>query len=88
MKVKLYNYRFILFDGDINDLYNAINSSEYSYNEDIPLTFYYSPPITKELEIHVLKHLHLLYRKALAKYPTTFEQNKNLYKLKKICLLI
>jgi len=75
--------RFILFDGDINDLYNAINSSENIYNEDTPLTFYYIPPITKELEIHVLKHLHLLCRKALAKYPTTFEQDQNLYKTKK-----
>ena len=75
--------RFILFDGDINDLYNAINSSENIYNEDTPLTFYYIPPITKELEIHVLKHLHLLCRKALAKYPTTFEQDQNLYKIKK-----
>jgi len=75
--------RFILFDGDINDLYSAINSSENIYNEDVPLTFYYIPPITKELEIQVLKHLHLLCRKALAKYPTNFEQDQNLYKTKK-----
>jgi len=75
--------RFILFDGDINDLYNAINSSENIYNEDVPLSFYYIPPITKELEIQVLKHLHLLFRKALAKYPTTFEQDQNLYQTKK-----
>ena len=75
--------RFILFEGDINDLYNAINSSENIYNEDAPLTFYYIPPINKELEIHVLKHLHLLCRKALAKYPTTFEQDQNIYKTKK-----
>jgi len=75
--------RFILFDGDINDLYNAINSSENIYNEDVPLTFYYIPPITKELEIQVLKHLRLLCRKALAKYPTTFEQDQNLYQTKK-----
>ena len=75
--------RFILFDGDINDLYNAINSSENIYNEEAPLTFYYIPPITKELEIHVLKHLHLLCRKALAKYPTSFEQDQNIYKTKK-----
>ena len=75
--------RFILFDGDINDLYNAINSSDNIYNEDVPLTFYYIPPITKELEIQVLKHLHLLCRKALSKYPTTFEQDQNLYQTKK-----
>ena len=75
--------RFILFEGDINDLYNAINTGESIYNEETPLTFYYIPPITKELEIQVLKHLHLLCRKALAKYPTTFEQDQNLYKTKK-----
>ena len=75
--------RFILFDGDINDLYNAINSSENIYNEDVPLTFYYIPPLTKDLEIKVLKHLHFLCRKALANYPTTFEQDQNLYKTKK-----
>ena len=75
--------RFILFNGDINDLYNAINSSENIYSEDVPLTFYYIPPINKELEIQVLKHLHLLCRKSLAKYPTTFEQDQNLYKSKK-----
>ena len=57
--------RFILFDGDFNDLYNAINTGENIYNEETPLTFYYIPPITKELEILVLKHLHLLCRKVL-----------------------
>ena len=75
--------RFILFDGDINDLYNAINNNENIYNEEIPLTFYYIPAINKDLEKQVLKHLHLLCRKALAKYPTTFDQDQNLYKTKK-----
>ena len=75
--------RFILFDGDMNDLYNAINTSENIYNEDIPLTFYYIPAINKELEIQVLKHLHLLCRKSLIKYPTTFEQDQTFYKNKK-----
>jgi histone-lysine N-methyltransferase SETD3 len=75
--------RFILFDGDMNDLYNAINTSENIYSEDIPLTFYYIPAINKELEIQVLKHLHLLCRKSLAKYPSTFEQDQNFYKTKK-----
>ena len=75
--------RFILFNGDINDLYNAINTNENIYNEDIPLTFYYIPAINKELEIQVLKHLHLLCRKSLIKYPTTFEQDQLFYKNKK-----
>ena len=75
--------RFILFDGDINELYNAINSSENIYNEEVPLTFYYIQPISKELEIKVLKHLSLLCQKALGKYPTTFEEDQNLLKTKK-----
>ena len=75
--------RFILFDGDINELYNAINSSENVYNEEVPLTFYYIEPISKELEIKVLKHLSLLCRRALGKYPTTFEEDQNLLKSKK-----
>ena len=74
--------RFILFDGDINDLYNAINTSENIY-EDSTSTFYYIPPISKELEINVLKHFRLLCKKELVKYPTTFEQDENLYKTKK-----
>ena len=75
--------RFILFEGDINELYNAINSSENIYNEEVPLTFYYIQPISKELEIKVLKHLSLLCRRALGKYPTTFEEDQNLLKTKK-----
>ena len=75
--------RFILFDGDINDLYNAINSSENYYNEEVVLSFYYIQPITKELEIKVLKHLSLLCRKALSKYPTSFEEDQNMLKNKK-----
>ena len=75
--------RFILFEGDINELYNAISSSENIYNEEVPLTFYYIQPISKELEIKVLKHLSLLCRRALGKYPTTFEEDLNLIKTKK-----
>ena len=75
--------RFILFEGDIDELYNAISSSDNIYNEEVPLTFYYIQPITKELEIKVLKHLSLLCRRALGKYPTTFEEDLNLIKTKK-----
>ena len=75
--------RFILFEGDINELYNAISTSDNIYNEEVPLTFYYIQPITKELEIKVLKHLGLLCRRALGKYPTTFEEDLNLIKSKK-----
>ena len=75
--------RFILFEGDINELYNAISTSDNIYNEEVPLTFYYIQPITKELEIKVLKHLGLLCRRALGKYPTTFEEDLNFIKSKK-----
>ena len=75
--------RFILFEGDIDELYNAISTSDNIYNEEVPLTFYYIQPITKELEIKVLKHLSLLCRRALGKYPTTFEEDLNLIKTKK-----
>ena len=69
--------RFILFDGDINDLYNIINSN--SNENNIEINIFYIPAINKDLEIKVLKHLHLLCRKSLAKYPTTFEQDQNIY---------
>ena len=76
--------RFILFDDDINQLYSVINSNIGNiYSEEIPLSFYYIPPINKELEIKVLKHLHLLCRNALVKYPTTFEQDQDMYNTKK-----
>ena len=52
--------RFILFEGDLNELYKAINTSDNIYNEETSLTFYYIQPISKELEIKVLKHLNLL----------------------------
>ena len=68
--------RFMLFDGDINILYNAMITNENLSYDDISLTFYYISPISKELEIKVLKHLHLLCVKALRNYPTTFEEDK------------
>jgi peroxiredoxin family protein len=66
----------MLFDGDINILYNAMITNENLSYDDISLTFYYISPISKELEIKVLKHLHLLCVKALRNYPTTFEEDK------------
>ena len=68
--------RFMLFDGDINILYNAMITNENLSYDDISLTFYYISPISKELEIKVLKHFHLLCIKALRNYPTTFEEDK------------
>ena len=73
--------RFCLFDGDINILYNEINKN-INYKEELSLIFYYIPPIDKNLEIKVLKHLNYLCRKALAKYPTTFEEDQKIYKNK------
>ena len=65
--------RFILYDGDMNKLFNIINSNE----NEIEINIFYIPAISKELEIKVLKHLHSLCKKALGKYPTTFEQDQN-----------
>jgi len=74
--------RFILFDGDINDLYKAINNS-VNFNKEQSLLFYYIPPFSKDSEILVLKHLRLLCRKALDKYPTTFEEDQYIYQKEK-----
>jgi hypothetical protein len=71
----------MLFDGDINILFNAMTSNDNLIYEDISLTFYYISPISKELEIKVLKHFHLLCVKSLRNYPTTFEEDK--FNLKK-----
>ena len=73
--------RFMLFEGDINILYNAMISNECLNYDDNNLTFYYISPISKELEIKVLKHFHLLCVKSLRNYPTTFEEDK--FNLKK-----
>ena len=74
--------RFILFDGDVNDLYKAINNS-VNYNKENSLLFYYIPAFSKDSEILVLKHFHLLCRKALEKYPTTFEEDEYIYQNEK-----
>ena len=41
--------------------------------------FYYIPPFSQEAEILVLKHLHLLCRKALEKYPTSFDEDQYIF---------
>lgn len=96
--VELLSYlRFILFDGDINVLYNYMsnnnNNENYDY-EDITFSFYYIYPISKELEIEVLNHLLLLLKNALNNYPTTDDEDKQMLKKKNIsfnyrnCLLL
>ena len=67
--------RFILYDGDIEKLYDEININK----NDTELNVFYIPPINKDLEIKVLKHLHSLCKKSLGKYPTTFEQDQNTF---------
>ena len=69
--------RFILYEGDINKLFNIINSNE----NEMEINIFYIPAINKELEIKVLKHLHSLCKKALDRYPTTFDQDKMLAKI-------
>ena len=68
--------RFMLFEGDINILYNAMIGNENLKYDEVNLTFYYISPISKELEIKVLKHLCLLCLKALRNYPTSFDEDK------------
>ena len=75
--------RFLLFDGDVNVLYKAMTSNDNLIYDDISLTFYYISPISKELEIKVLKHLLLLCKKALNNYPTTYEEDEFIIKNKK-----
>ena len=74
--------RFILFDGDINELYKII-SQNTNYNNEQSFLFAYIPPYDKDLEILVLKHLHLLCRKSLNKYPSSFEEDQYIYKNEK-----
>ena len=69
--------RFILYDGDINNLFNVINSN--SNENEMEVNIFYIPAINKQLEIRVLKHLHSLCKKSLAKYPTTFDQDQYIY---------
>ena len=76
-----------MFDGNINDLkkiilYNENNifkeKSFLSFDNN-NLGFGYIPPINKEIEINVLKKLKVLLIQALNQYPTTLEQDKQIY---------
>ena len=76
--------RFLIYDGDINLLYQAMNTTnieEMCSNE--PVSFYYIEPFSKELEIKVLKHFNWILREALRRYPTSIEEDKMLLKNKK-----
>ena len=78
--------RFILYDGDINTLLNSfLVDKDMSYSDsDIYKGIYSSiSPITKELEIQVLKYFNYLCKDALKKYPTSWEEDKMLLKSKK-----
>ena len=87
--------RFLIFEGDFNVLMNAMNNKdEENMNDTSPVSFYYIEPISKELEIKVLKHLNSILREALRRYPTSLEEDKKLLKNKNIsfnqrnCLLL
>ena len=75
-------FRFILYDGNIDELYKII-SQNTNYNNEQSFLFTYIPPFDKNLEILVLKHLHLLCRKSLSKYPTSFEEDQYIYQNEK-----
>ena len=78
--------RLILFDDDINILINSFWTSkeQTGYDSNMYNTFYNSvAPISKELEIKVLKHFHFLLKDALKQYPTTLEEDRMILKKKK-----
>ena len=75
--------RFILFDDELYLLYNSISSNEDINTEEINTVYYYVKPIDIKLEIKVLKYFRSLCRKALGKYPTTFEEDENKFKNEK-----
>ena len=72
--------RFILFDDELYLLYNSISSNEDINTEEINTVYYYVKPIDIKLEIKVLKYFRSLCRKALGKYPTTFEEDENKFR--------
>lgn len=79
--------RFLIFEGDFNVLMNAMNNKdEENMNDTSPVSFYYIEPISKELEIKVLKHLNSILREALRRYPTSLEVDKKMLKNKNISL--
>lgn len=76
--------RFLLFDEeDIDLLYNAMSSQQNYLYDGEPLSFYYIAPITKALEIKVLKQFLFFLREALGKYPTSLEEDKHVLKTEK-----
>ena len=75
--------RFMLFDGEVDELYHAISEAEQNVNEDYSINFYYLPPLSIELEINMLKYFSYLCREALSQYPSTIEEDKALLKSKK-----
>jgi len=75
--------RFILFDDELYLLYNSISSKEDINTDEINTVYYYIKPIDIKLEIKVLKYFRSLCRKALGKYPTTFEEDENKFRNEK-----
>ena len=76
--------RFMLFDGEIEDLYQAISDQEQNVvNEDYSINYYYLPPLTIDLEIKMLKYFSYLCKEALSLYPSTIEEDKTFLKTKK-----
>ena len=79
--LELISYlRFLLYDGNFNDLFKKIFSNKNPLNEEYSLNYYFFYYINKENEIKVLTHLKFLCEQALGKYPTTILQDQKLYK--------
>ena len=81
--------RFCMFDGDINELIKIFFNNGNKLNDTFLFSFEiennnfglgYIPPINKENEINVLTKLKILLVQALNQYPTTLEQDMNVYK--------
>ena len=77
--------RFILFNGNLDDInkYNFMKTNNNDLFENQNLSYFFIPPINKELEIQVLQKLLYLCQIELSKYPTSMEQDKQLLKVNK-----
>lgn len=77
--IDLFSYlRFMMFDGDMNLLMTIISNNQNTIFEEMIPSFYYVEPITKELEISVLKEISRLCLSALAEYPTTEKEDQEI----------
>ena len=75
--------RFLMYDGELNSLKDAMRFKDKSNNEEY-FSFYDIKILSKDLEINVLKHFRSLLIQNLLKYPTSYEQDQVNLKKKNI----